>query len=205
MADDLALDDDLDSAEYYWNITAAASEADDGDSFGISAGSDRAIVWDHGRTAKVAREGAAAGNAAKHAADWRGDGVEERPWADYSYGSRLGGFGMEEEALFAGERGFDYDVGDVDGDAAVAGAVDPSRRSLAKKRAVFPGVPWADVWGEWGKDGERVFDETCYQRRERVTPVSPFFAQSTRVHELERFFFFFFVSLRLFSVCIGSA
>lgn len=161
IADDLFFDNHLDSVERYWNTSAAATErtavADDGvfEQYGAAAGLESGSSWNLERTA-------VAGSAAEYMAGWGGsDGVEERPAADYAYGR----FAMEEGE---GAKGLDYDYGDDDGEAPV----DPARRRLVgAKRNVFPGVPWAEVWGPWGKEGERIFDETCYQRMERVTPV----------------------------------
>ena len=164
IADDLALDD----ASFYWNSTAAAGEAEDDVVLRLSARSDRGNVWDHARTAAVA----GGGNAARYTAGWGGGSAEDRPAADYVYG----GSAMEEDAWFAdgAGRGFGYDYDEGDGDGEGESAVDPARRRLArgKATAMFPGVPWTEIWGEWGKDGERIFDDTCYQRRERVIPVS---------------------------------
>ena len=140
--------------ERYWNMTAEAAAAaaaaasaydDDGDFFSLHGAGGG--LW---------------------AGDGAGDDTVGRP-AGYgdAYGSGAAGFAPDEEweaddARFAGEGEF---FGHRDGAAA---AVDPFRRGL---KDLFPGVPWAEVWGEWGKEGERVFDETCYQRIERVMPV----------------------------------
>lgn len=82
--------------------------------------------------------------------------------AYYGYWSGKGEFPTEGGA-------FSVEEGEFDGDAA---AVIRGRRELqSKKGAVSTGTPWAEVWGAWGMEGERTFDDTCYQRRETVIPV----------------------------------
>ncbi|CAM9557574.1 unnamed protein product, partial [Ectocarpus sp. 12 AP-2014] len=149
-ADDLFAQDHDGVMEYYWNSTSgpAAAAAADGEYFGLYGPAD--FGWG-GEGWAAAEDGLV------------GDHAEERRRAgDYVYGAdALTEEGGEVGAYFEERGGWDSD----------AAAVEHWGRRLSPKQGVLPDVPWPEVWGSWGEAGERTFDETCYQRMERVVAV----------------------------------
>ncbi|CAM9310111.1 unnamed protein product [Scytosiphon promiscuus] len=142
---------DGDSAELYWNMSTHAG----GTPIGGDPMADEDFLGTYRYYGFPDGEG------------WEsllGDGStgETRAGAEHGYGPSIaGGYGAEGgEALFSGGAGFGED-----GDA-----VDSGRR-LTKTGLRSPVGPWDEVWGAWGTDGERIFDDSCYQRMEKVTPV----------------------------------
>lgn len=150
-ADDLFAEDHDGVMEYYWNSTsgAAAAAADGDEYFGLYGPAD--LEWG-GESWAAAGDGLA------------GDHAEERRWAgDYVYGAGALAEEGEEVGAYFEERG---------GWGSDAAAVEHWERRLSPSQGVLPDVPWEEVWGAWGEAGERTFDDTCYQRMERVVPVS---------------------------------